>query len=127
MNPILIKHFTATAALEAHLLVALADGFTVTHATDASKAIVGVTEQSTTDNLSVDVVCSGHALVRAGGAINAGDTLVADAQGRAVAFDAANFAGAGEVYTAGTAMESAAEGDVITYAIAPSLIARLPA
>lgn len=113
-NPLLIKAFTASGAIEARRIVSLESDKDVCQATDESAVNIGVTELACNSGDSVDVILSGLTDVKAGGTIARGDWVAADAEGRAVAVVAESGGAA-----LGVALETAAEGEMVSVAIVP--------
>lgn len=113
-NPLLIKAFTASGSIEARRIVSLESDKDVCQATDESAVNIGVTELACNSGDSVDVILSGLTDVKAGGAIARGDWVASDAEGRAVAVDAESGGAA-----LGVALETAAEGEMVSVAIVP--------
>ena len=112
-NILLSKSATATAAIAAYTLVkpGAADG-TVVAATAGAVLVIGATQDvAPAAGERVDIALIGITYVTAGAALARGARLMSDASGRAIT--AAAAAGS-NVFTAGTALESAlAAGDVI--------------
>lgn len=111
-NPLLLKSFSAGAALTAFRFVKLSAAETVVLAAAATDSIVGLTnEVAAASGERQDVIVSGIGLAEAGAAVSLGALLTSDASGRAVA--AAPAAGSNSRIGA-IALESAsAAGDVI--------------
>jgi len=85
MNPLLIKNFNASAAIDANLLVKLASDTTVAKATAASDFIIGASTFVPVDSGEpCDVIHAGIAMVKAGGGITRGQFVTANADGKAV-------------------------------------------
>lgn len=106
-NPLLIKNYVAEADIVKHRLVMFGseDG-QVVPATAAASKVIGVNEAlDVVTGERVDVIRAGIAYVEYGGAVAAGDKLMAAADGKAV------VAAAGANYV-GVAEESGADGDV---------------
>ena len=114
-NPLLIKTFTANGAIAARRIVCLESDKDVSQATDESAVNLGVTELACNAGDSVDVVLSGIVDVKAGGTIARGDWVTSDAEGRAVAVNVGVFSGT----ALGVAVDSAAEGEMVSVNIAP--------
>lgn len=127
-NPGFIKNFVATAVIAANRLVVVSPvaDFAVASAVDASAAYAGVTEQGTDEHLRIDVVMTQSAPVEFGGVIEAGDLIVADADGKAVAFDLATSVGETQIHIAGWAMEDGDVGVIGDIFLAPQVIATIP-
>jgi len=127
-QPGFIRNFVAVAAIAANRLVAVSalEDFQVGPAVDASAVFVGVTEQGTDKHLRVDVVMTQSAPVEFGGDIAAGDLIVADADGKAIAFDLADYEGETQIHVAGWAMEEGDDGTIGDIFLAPQLIATIP-
>ncbi len=82
------------------------------------EAVLGVANDSVSDGEVFPVIVIGKAVVEAGGAVNAGDYVIADTQGRAIS--ASNLAVA-----AGTTSvtSTAANGEILTGSVPPEKIA----
>lgn len=117
-NPGLIKTYTAGGAIAASRIVKFgADDRTVVRAAAAGDALVGVSERlAVAADERVDVIRSGLATVRYGGAVTRGDLLTADASGRAVTTTTANSR------VIGIAEVSGVSGDLGAVLICPSRI-----
>lgn len=118
----LIKSFKASGAIPARSLVKfVTDDNTVTVATAATDAIIGVSgELAAADAERVDIHLSGLAEVRYGGAVTRGVSLLtAAAGGEAVA--AAPASGVNN-RVIGVAMASGADDDIAVVLIAPGQI-----
>jgi hypothetical protein len=74
------------------------------------KPICGVTDQDSTNNGRVDVIKSGPALIEFGGPVDAGDILVADAEGRAIEFNKVPLSEDATCWILGVAEESGVLG-----------------
>lgn len=113
----LIKGFTAAGAVAKHRFVAVAvdgDGVQASAATDA---IIGAsTVVDTASGGTLDVVMTGVAEVEAGGVVNAGDRVTADADGKAVSTTT------GGDRLGGTALTDAAAGDIFPVFILPGTL-----
>lgn len=113
MNPELIKTYRGSAAINPSRFVKFgaADG-DVLQATDGSASFVGVSVErvdvASGDN--VDVIHSGIAFVKLGGAVTRGEYLKADANGKGV--PVVIVAGT-PVYYGGKALASGVDGDII--------------
>lgn len=127
-QPGLIRNFSAASIIAANRLVAVdvAADFAVTLAVDASTVVAGATEQGSDEHLRVDVVMTQSAPVEFGETLTAGTWIVPDAQGRAVAFDPANFVAATQVHLVGWAMEDGIEGTIGDVFLMPQLLATIP-
>ncbi|BDF94308.1 hypothetical protein [Pseudoalteromonas sp. KAN5] len=127
-QPGFIRNFVAVAAIAANRLVAVSEleDFQVIGATDASAVFAGVTEQGTDQHLRVDVVMTQSAPVEFGGDIAAGDWIVADADGKAIALNLADYVGETQIHVAGWAMEEGDAGTIGDIFLAPQLIATIP-
>jgi Uncharacterized conserved protein (DUF2190) len=115
-NPILLKNFTAGAAINAYRIVKISATDTVVLAAAATDSLIGVNADiAPALNERCDVVLMGIAFVEAGAAVAAGAMVTADALGRGVV--AAPAAGS-NVRVIGFALEAAtAAGDVIRVAL----------
>ena len=98
--------------------------FEVAQATDSSTPIAGVTEWGKNISNRADVVMSRMANIEYGGDVVAGDSLVPDAEGRAVKLDMDSKAEDSEVWVIGVAQESGKLGTVGTTSVAPFLIVK---
>ncbi|MBS3796680.1 hypothetical protein [Pseudoalteromonas sp. BDTF-M6] len=127
--PGFIRNFIAAGAIAANRLVSVsaANDFEVNQANGATAVFAGVTEQGTDNNNRVDVVMTQIAPVEFGGDLVAGMWVVADADGKAVEFDPANFVGASEVHVAGWVMEDGDAGTIGDIFLNPHLVANIPA
>ncbi|WP_063705193.1 DUF2190 family protein [Pseudoalteromonas gelatinilytica] len=127
-QPGFIRNFSAVSAITANRLVVVSalEDFHVAAATDASAVFAGVTEQGTDNHLRVDVVMTQSAPVEFGGDIAAGDLIVADAEGKAIALDLADYVGETQIHVAGWAMETGDAGTIGDIFLAPQLIATIP-
>lgn len=110
-NPRDIKNFTASGAVAAKRIVALAAGGNVSQASAGTDNVIGVVELACESGSRVDVVTGGITEVEAGGSISCGNWVTADSDGKAVAAEAAD-----EVL--GKAMDDAAAGDYFPVRIA---------
>jgi len=138
MNPTLTKNFVAEAAIAANIIVkqGTADGQVLAGAADTD-FIFGVTGElgAAAANDRVDVIVAGIAEIEVGGAINRGDPVTTDANGKAVASTrhthventaaayvqnaVTNAASAERII--GFAMVNAVAGDIADVLLAPSL------
>jgi hypothetical protein len=111
-NPILLRNFTAGAAIPAYRIVKISASETVIPAASATDLLMGVCDYvSPAINERVDIVLIGVAYIEAGAAVAAGALVTSDAAGRCVT--AAPAAGS-NVRIVGIALEAAtAVGDVI--------------
>lgn len=127
-QPGFIRNFSAVSSIAANRLVVVSalEDFHVVAATDASTVFAGVTEQGTDNHLRVDVVMTQSAPVEFGGDIAAGDLIVADAEGKAIALDLADYVGETQIHVAGWAMETGDAGTIGDIFLAPQLIATIP-
>ena len=127
-QPGFIRNFSSEDVIPANRLVVVsaAADFQVEPAVDASAVFVGVTEQGTDNHLRVDVVMTQSAPVEFGGDIAAGDLIVADADGKAIALDLANFVGETQVYVAGWVMEDGEAGVIGDVFLNPHVVATIP-
>ena len=120
-NPGLVKNWIAEGAITKYRIVKLgtADG-RIAQAGASTDAIVGVAaELDAADGERIDVIHSGIAEVEFGGAVTRGALVTADAQGRAIT--AAPVAGT-NARIVGTAIDSAAAGDIAPVLVVPSQI-----
>ena len=104
-NPGLIKSCDAAGEVDIYQLVSVNDGV-ATRATGPTVPVVGVALHHAEAGQRVDVVMSGIAEVKLGGAVSAGDKIAANADGNAAA------AGAGDRYL-GIALSAGVEDDVV--------------
>ncbi|GGF00769.1 DUF2190 family protein [Pseudoalteromonas gelatinilytica] len=127
-QPGFIRNFSAVSSIAANRLVVVSalEDFHVVAATDASTVFAGVTEQGTDNHLRIDVVMTQSAPVEFGGDIAAGDLIVADAEGKAIALDLADYVGETQIHVAGWAMETGDAGTIGDIFLAPQLIATIP-
>lgn len=112
MNPILTKSYTAGAAVAASRFVkhGAADGAAI-QATDASAAILGVSEQlGAASGQPVDVVKAGLAFLELGDTVTRGDVLIPDANGKGIA---ATIVAGTEQHAGAIAEVSGVAGDII--------------
>lgn len=116
------KSFVATAAISAkHLVKFTANAGEVAPATAATDKLAGVADLgATVSGEMVDVAIGGMDEVVAGGNIAAGDKLTSDANGKAVV---ATFAAGVTTHVVGVALAPGVDGDLISYLVAPSVIA----
>ena len=117
MNPMLIKNYTAEAAIAAYRIVkpGAADGG-VLQAAAATDALMGVTGSvAPASGERVDVIKSGIAQVELGGTVTRGGPITADASGKGVA--AAPSAGSNNRLI-GFAEVSGVSGDIIDVLVA---------
>ncbi|MEC8325909.1 MAG: hypothetical protein VX100_07420 [Pseudomonadota bacterium] len=124
--PGLIRNFSCSTPVAANRFVA-ADGadFSCKQANGVGAAILGATEQSSNDNHNrVDVVLTQSCPVEFAGNITAGDQVVADASGKAVALDMAAYVDDAQVFVAGTALESGDAGVIGEIQLNPYLIVK---
>ena len=122
MNPILTKSYTAGAAIAASRFVKHGsyDGAAI-QATDASAALLGVSEQlAAASGASVDVIKAGLAYLELGGTVTRGAVLIADANGKGVA--ATVTAGVTQ-YAGAIAEVSGVAGDIIPVDVRLNVIA----
>lgn len=87
MNPILIKNYTAGAAIAACRFVkhGAADGAAI-QSTDASVPVLGISEQlATPSGDQADVIKLGLAYLELGGSVTRGNILIPDANGKGIA------------------------------------------
>ena len=121
MNPMLIKNYTAEAAIAAYRIVkpGAADGG-VLQAAAATESLMGVTGSvAPASGERVDVIKSGIAQIELGGTVTRGGFLTADANGKAVA--AAPSAGVNNRII-GFAEVSGVSGDIIDVLLAPGVV-----
>lgn len=112
MNPVLIKSYTAGAAIAASRFVkhGAADNAAI-QATDASAAILGISEQlAVASGDQADVVKLGLAYLELGGAVTRGDILIPDANGKGIA---ATVVAGTEQHAGAVAEVSGVSGDII--------------
>jgi hypothetical protein len=123
VNPILIKSYTAAAAILASRIVKFgSNDYEVLAAVDGAESVEGITVQNIDSVLgdTVDVIKSGIAQLKIGGTITRGDWIVADGLGVGVA---ANITPGSELHVIGKAEESGVDGDVIDVWVQPVVIA----
>lgn len=123
MNPLLIKSYTATAAIFASRIVKFgSNDYEVLAAVDGSEAIEGITVQNidSAQGDTVDVIKAGIAQLKIGGTITRGDWIVAGAAGVGVA---ASITPGSELHVIGKAEESGVDGDIIDVWVQPVVIA----
>ena len=120
-NPILLKNFTAGAAINAYRICKFSAAETVTLAAAATDLLIGVNNDvAPALGERCDVVMLGIAFVEAGAAVSLGVMLTSDAVGRAIT--AAPGAGVNN-RVIGLALESAAAaGDVIRVLLEPGVM-----
>ena len=111
-NPRDIKNFTATGAIAAKRIVALAAGGSVSQASAGTDNVIGVAELASASGSRVDVVTAGIAEVEAGGSISCGDWVTADSNGKAAAAESTDT-------VIGIAWDDASSGDYFPVRIAP--------
>jgi len=123
VNPILTKSYTAGAAVAASRFVkhGSSDGAAI-QATDASVAILGISEQlAAASGQPVDVIKEGLAFLELGGSVTRGNVLIPDANGKGVA---ATIVAGTEQHAGAIAEISGSAGDIIpVQVIAGSVIA----
>ena len=123
MNP--IRNYEITAPIfKGHIVAYTQVERQVEKANTTVKAICGVTDQDSTNNGRVDVIKSGPALVEFGGPVDAGDILVADAEGRAVEFNKAPLAEDATCWILGVAEESGVLGSYGIVYVNPHIIVK---
>ena len=112
MNPGLIKSYVASAATSGYLFAKLgAADNTALAAAGSSDLIIGVTEKlDTLAGEDLDVIHTGLAEIRLGGAVTRGQELTSDANGAAIF---ANPAAGANVRIGAIAMASGVAGDII--------------
>lgn len=118
MKDILVKSYIAAAAILAYRAVVWdAADSTVKQAVDGSAPFVGTTGIVGADAAEdmVDVTRLGLPEVQLGAAVNRGDRLMADADGKAIACTAGNF-------YFGFAEVTGVAGDIINYLACPGQI-----
>lgn len=127
-QPGFIRNFSSDGEIPPNRLciVSAAADFQVALATGADAMFAGVTEQGTDDHLRVDVVMTQSAPVEFGEELVAGTPVIADEEGKAIAFDVANFVGEAELYVAGWVMEDGAAGTIGDVFLNPHLVANIP-
>lgn len=120
-NPLLLKNFTAGAAINAYRICKFSAAETVTLAAAATDSLIGVNNDvAPVLGERCDVVMLGIAFVEAGAAIALGAMVTSDAVGRAVT--AAPAAGVNN-RVIGLALEAAsASGDIIRVLLEPGVI-----
>ena len=120
-NPLLMKGFTAGAAIAPYRIVRLASADTVEQAAAVANALVGViTDLTIVANERVEVMVQGIAWVEAGAAITIGSLVTTDSVGRGVA--AAPAAGVNNRHI-GMALDAAvAAGDQIRVLLSPGSV-----
>jgi len=124
-QPGFIKNFDVSSAIGSYRIVAMFNvDFTTQQAADVSQAIVGVSEHGSDDSGRCDVVLSGTGAVEFGGVVVAGNPIVADSDGRAIAFNKADHTEDAEVWVLGVALENGDAGTVGTVTINPFLIVK---
>ncbi|KZN69447.1 hypothetical protein [Pseudoalteromonas luteoviolacea] len=124
-NPGFIQNFTASGDVgQFRVAVYTGADFEVTQASGSDAAIAGVTEWGKNISGRVDVVMTQLASIEYGGDILAGDTLVPDAQGRAIKLDMSTKTEDAEVWTLGVAQESGKLGTIGTTTVTPQLIVK---
>ena len=121
MNSMLTKSYTAGAAIAASRFVKHgAANYAAIQATDASVAILGISEQIVAaSGLWVDVIKCGLAYLELGGAVTRGNILIPDADGKGVA--AVVVAGT-EQHVGAIAEISGAAGDIIPVLVCPGCV-----
>jgi hypothetical protein len=110
-NPVLVKNFTAEAAIAPYRIVKFgSDEGKVVQATAATESLLGVTTLISADvNERTDVILMGAAEVEFGGNVTVGAYLTSDANGKAIV--AAPAAGTNNGII-GKAMVAGASGDI---------------
>jgi len=117
MNPLLIKNYTAVGAIGANLIVKKSSDNTVELASAASDFMIGVsTNVPAANGEPCDVIHFGIALVTAGGIVNRGNMVTANADSKAI------VAADGE-RVIGVALATAATNDLIPILIIPGTCA----
>ncbi|WP_299370436.1 capsid cement protein [uncultured Tateyamaria sp.] len=123
MIPTFIKSYTALAAVAGYRIVAFADAAndtTVQTAAANTDPVLGVSDRLGADaGQMLDVHRGGLLSVQLGGAVNAGDPLTSDADGKAIAAVAA--AGT-TVRIVGYADEPGIADDVVDFFFAPGIL-----
>lgn len=109
---LLLKGFRAAGSIQPRRIVAISSGSAI-QAADHHSALIGVADNAASSGQIVSVVMVGVTEVLAGGAIDAGDHVSADASGRAI--PATN-----NKTVVGIAMEDAVLGDLLTVALSLS-------
>ena len=124
-NPGLIKNFDAPSAIGVHRIATFngAD-FSVQQGSTITQAIAGLTEHGSDNVGRCDVVMTQTGLVEFGGDVTAGDSLMSDANGKAVAFDKSVPIDDAAIWILGTALESGDDGTIGTTTINPFLIVK---
>ncbi len=91
MNPVLAKNFTASAAIARNRIVVLAANGTVAQAANATTPELGISQElDVAANERVDVTLLGIEQLTLGAAVNAGQLVTSDAQGRGIVAAADN-------------------------------------
>lgn len=118
-NPILIKNFTAGAAISPYRVVKFSAAETVIQAAAAADLLVGICgEVGPASGERCDVTVYGIALAEAGAAITIGARLTSDATGRVITAAPAAGSNAGLI---GMALDAAlAAGDIIRVLVSQS-------
>jgi len=121
MNSLLTKSYTAGAAIAKHrFLKAGAADYAAIQATDASVAILGVSEGvAAASGEQVDAIKAGLAYLELGGNVTRGDALIPDANGKGIAAVIV----AGTTQRVGAIAEiSGVAGDVIPVNVTPGAV-----
>lgn len=118
-----IRSYETAAEVDGHLIVKFADGANnskVTTAAGATEALIGTADSLGADlGGMLDVHRGGVPTVRLGGAVNAGDPITSDANGKGIV---ATPAAATTVRIIGYAEEPGVAEDIIEYFFAPGLL-----
>jgi hypothetical protein len=83
-------------------------GFSGSQASTAGQKVYGISPRNAHDGQYSDIIVSGTAVVEAGGGFNIGDSLIVDAQGRAIKATGALALKAGATAAASTAANGSA-------------------
>lgn len=124
-QPGLIKNYGVANVVESYRIAVMTDvDFTVEVAIDTTKAIVGVSEHGSTEKMRCDVVMSGIAAVEFGADIAPGDAIVADADGKAIPFVAADYSEDSLTWVLGVALESGKDGTIGSVTVNPFVVVK---
>lgn len=121
MNPVLIKSYKAGAAIAACRFVkhGAADGAAI-QCTDASKAVLGISEQiAVAVGDMADVVKLGLAYLELGDTVTRGDVLIPDANGKGIP---ATVVAGTEQHAGAVAETSGVAGDIIPVQVIPGTV-----
>lgn len=126
MIPTFTRSYQAAADIAGHRIVKFAvpaSGATVTTAAAGADPVMGVSDSLGADaGGMLDVHQGGLVPVQLGGTVEAGDPLMADAEGKAIDATAAAAAGAATVRIVGYANEPGVAGDIIAVLFAPTIL-----